>query len=190
MLQYNEIKPGQYVVIDAEPYEVLSAHVFRKQQRKPVNAAKLRNLLTDKVIERSFHQNERLAGADIEKREAIYLYSHRGEHWFAEAEDQSQRFKIDAALIGGAVKFLKAKTNVALLLFNDKIIAVKPPIKVELKVVEAAPAVRGNTVTGASKKVQLETGAEAAVPLFVNEGDSVIINTETGEYASRGGKNS
>lgn len=185
MLQYNEIRPGKIIVFEGTPHEVLSSHVFRKQQRKPVNAAKLKNLLTGKVFEYSFHQAEKAGEADLIKKEAKFLYSHRGEYWFCEVDKPSQRFQLPPESIGEKAKFLKPNNLVEIVYFGDKIIAVKLPIKVELKVTEAPPGIKGDTAAGGQKQIILETGAVINAPLFVNEGDTVRINTETGEYVER-----
>lgn len=185
MLEYNEIVERKFVTLDGAPYEVVSSHVFRKQQRKPVNATKLRNLLTGKITERSFHQSEKVEEAEITAKEIKYLYSNKGEYWFSEISDPSKRFKLEANMVGAQGKFLKQNSIVKALVFNENIIGLKLPIKVELKVIEAPPAARGDTVTGGTKQVTLETGAVINTPLFVNEGDMIRINTETEEYAER-----
>jgi elongation factor P len=87
ILEYNEVTEKRFIVMDGQPYEVLSSHVFRKQQRKPVNATKLKNLMTGKVTEYSFHQSEKVAEAEIDEREVKYLYNNRGEWWFTDAKD-------------------------------------------------------------------------------------------------------
>jgi elongation factor P len=185
MLAYNEITSKKLIVLDGAPYEVLDAHIFRMQQRKPVNQAKLKNLITGKISEYTFHQADKAEEADLQKKQAKYLYNNRGEWWFCEPNDPSKRFKISAEMIGNAGKFLKANSPIDLVVFNEQIIGVKLPIKVELKVTEAPPAVKGNTVQGGTKQITLETGATIQTPLFVNEGDIVRINTETGEYVER-----
>jgi len=188
MIAYNEIKERTYIVLGEEPYEVLSSHIFRKQQRKPVNATKLRNLVTGKVIEYSFHQSDKAEEALIDERKVTFLYHHRNEYWFSDAGDKSRRFKLDDAAVGDRLRFITPNSLVKLLSFNEKIIGIKTPIKVSLKVKEAAEAVRGNTVQGGTKKAVLETGAEVAVPLFIKPGENITVNTETGEYVSRGGE--
>ncbi len=185
MLEYNEIKPRKYIVYEGDPFEVLSSHVFRKQQRKPVNATKLRNLLTGKVMEISFHQSEKVEEADIAKRQIKYLYENRGEFWFCEANDPSKRFPLPSDKVSEQIKFVKQNSLIDLLSFDDQILGIEIPIKVELKVTEAAPAVKGNTVQGGLKQVKMETGATINVPMFINEGDIIRINTETGEYVER-----
>src|ERR1700722_14276201 len=99
MLEYNEATVGKFILIDGEPYEVLEAHVFRKQQRKPVNATKLRNLITSNIKEISFHVSEKIEEAELDKKEIRYLYNNRGEWWFSELNDPSKRFKIEPALV-------------------------------------------------------------------------------------------
>jgi elongation factor P len=185
MLEYNEITEKKFIELDNEPYEVISSHVFRKQQRKPVNATKLRHLITGKVSERSFHVSEKAEEADIAKKEIRYLYNNRGEWWFSEVNDASKRFSFNQDLVGGGGKFLKDNTVVNALVFNDKIIGVKLPIKVELEVTEAQPAVKGDTAKGGTKQVKLETGAAILAPLFVKVGDVVRVNTETSAYTDR-----
>ncbi len=192
MLDYNEVKPRTYIVMGGEPYEVLSWHVFRKQQRKPVNATKLRNLITGKVTEYSFHASEKVEEANLMTREVKYLYTKqkrlpagRQEYWFCEKSDPSKRFSLSEDFVGEQGRFMKPNGPVELLTFEDRNIGVKLPIKVELKVTEAPPSIKGNTAQGGTKLVTVETGASLNAPLFVNEGDILRINTETGEYVER-----
>lgn len=185
VLAYNEITLRKFIVLDGEPCEVLASHVFRKQQRKPVNQTKLRNLKTGKVLEVSFHQNETVEEAGLETKSVTYLYENRGEYWFCEAGNPKNRFTLPASVLGDNFKFAKQNNDLEALAFNDEIIGVKLPIKVDLVVKEAAPAVKGNTAQGGSKIVTLETGATLTVPLFINEGDILRINTDTGEYVER-----
>ncbi|OHA58975.1 MAG: hypothetical protein A2571_01195 [Candidatus Vogelbacteria bacterium RIFOXYD1_FULL_44_32] len=186
MLDYNEIRPHKFIVWQNEPFEVIDSHVFRKQQRKPVNQTKLKNLMTGKVVEQSFHQSEKVAEAEINKREVKYLYGNKGEFWFCEASNPAQRFQLPAPLVAEKIIYVRPNDLVEILSFNDQPIGLAVPIKVKLKVTEAAPAVRGNTAQGATKQIVLETGTTINSPLFVNEGDMVEINTETGEYVGRG----
>jgi elongation factor P len=188
LLEYSDITEKKYIVMDGTPYEVISAHVFRKQQRKPVNATKLKNLMTGKVTEYSFHVSDKVEEAEIEERQVKYLYTNRGEWWFAEAEDPSKRFKVTEEQVGPQGKFLKPNTVIGQFLFREQPMSFRMPITADLKVTEAQPAVKGDTVTGGSKTVTLENGATINVPLFVNEGDVLRINTETGEYRERVGK--
>ncbi len=185
MLDYSEITERKYIVFNGEPWEVLTSHVFRKQQRKPVNATKLKNLITGKVTEQSFHVSEKVEEAEIDQKDAKFLYENRGEFWFCDPKDPSDRFQIKEETIGIQSKFLKKDSVIQVLSFEDKNIGVKMPIKAELKVIEAHPAVKGNTAQGGTKTVKLETGAEIQVPMFIKEGEIIRVNTETGEYTER-----
>lgn len=185
MLEYNEILPKRVILLDGEPYEVLEAHVFRKQMRKPVNQTKLRHLITGKVTEQAFHQAEKVDEADLSTRDVKFLYHNRGEYWFCAANNPSDRFKLEDDIIGHAGEFLKPNIVIEANVFNDAIISVRIPIKVELLVKEAPPAVRGNTAQGGTKQIILETGATVNAPLFINEGDLVRVNTESGTYVER-----
>lgn len=185
MLEYNEILPKKVILLDGQPYEVLDAHVFRKQQRKPVNQTKLRNVITGKVTEQAFHVSEKVQEADIGSKEIKYLYNHRNEYWFCDAKNPADRFKLEESTIGAQAIFMKANSSLEAMIFDEKIIGVRMPIKVDLLVKEAPPAVRGNTAQGGTKQIVLETGATVDAPLFVNEGDLVRINTQEGVYVER-----
>jgi elongation factor P len=185
MLEYNEILPKRVILLDGQPYEVLDAHVFRKQQRKPVNQTKLRHLITGKVTEQAFHVSEKVPEADLSTKAVKYLYENRGERWFCAENNPADRFKLDAEVLGLGGQFLKPNSVVDALVFDEKIIGVKLPIKMDLLVTDAPPAVKGNTAQGGSKQITLETGATVQAPLFINEGDLVRINTELGTYVER-----
>lgn len=185
MLSYNEILPKRYIVYEGAPYEVLDARIFRMQQRKPVNQTKLKNLFTGKVTEVTFHQADKVDEADISSREIKYLYTNRRQFWFCEASDPAKRFSLSENTVGTGGRFLKSNSSIEVLAWNERMIGLKLPIKVDLKVTEAPPAVKGDTAKGGGKIITLETGATVTAPMFVNEGDVVRINTETGEYVER-----
>lgn len=185
VLSYSEILTKKVIKFNDEPFVVLSHHVFRKQQRKPVNITKLKSLISGRVIEQTFHQNETAEEAELESKDITFIYRKPGEYWFHTAGNPSDRFALSEDLVGDTGKYLKERSDVPALLFNDEIIGIKIPIKVELKVTEAAPAVKGNTSSGAQKEVTLETGTTIMVPMFINEGDIISINTETGQYTER-----
>lgn len=187
LLEYSDITEKKYIVMDGAPYEVITSHVFRKQQRKPVNATKLKNLMTGKVTEYSFHVSDKVEEAEIDAREVKYLYNSRGEWWFSEVNDPSKRFKVTEEQVGLQARFVKANTVVTQLLFRDTPMGFKFPITAELRVTDAPPGIKGDTATGGQKVITLETGATISAPLFVNEGDIIKINTETGEYRERVG---
>lgn len=189
MLEYNEIREKKIIIHNDEPCEVVESHVARTQQRKPQNQVKLKSLISGKTFAATFHVSDSADEADLEKREVKFLYHNRGEYWFADPNNPKDRFMLDAALLGDSAKFLKANENVTSLVWDNddekKTIGLKLPIKMEFKVKEAAPAVRGDTAKGGNKIVTLENDTTISVPMFISEGDVIRLNTETGEYVER-----
>jgi elongation factor P len=185
VLSYNEILPKLVIDYNNEPYEVLSSHIFRMQMRKPVNQTKLRHLISGRVIEISFHQNESVKEADVGDMEARYLYTNKGQSWFAEEGNPKNRFFFTEDAIADKVQWLTQNDLVDMVTYQEKPITVKIPVKVDLKVTEAPPTIKGDTVSGGSKQVTLSSGASVNAPLFINEGDVLRINTDTGEYVER-----
>ena len=185
MLAYNEVLPKRIIIMDGDPYEVLSAWVFRKQQRKPVNQVKMRNLKSGSMMEHTFHVSDKAEEAEVETRGATFIYHRNGEWIFNEAKDTSKRFTLSDEMIGDSGKYLIGNTDVEMRWFDDEPIQVKIPIKVELKVTDAPPNTRGNTAQGGDKVVTVETGASITVPMFIEAGETIRINTETGDYVER-----
>jgi elongation factor P len=185
ILAYNEVTQRKFISYEGEPFEVLSAWVFRKQQRKPVNQTKLRSLINGRVLEITFHQNDKIEEAEVGTSEVKFLYAAKGEYWFCDPEDPKNRFTLSEAIAGDVIKWTKTNTILEGITFEDKVIGIRPPIKVILKVTECAPAVRGDTSGNALKTVVVETGAKVNVPMFINEGDTIEINTESGDYTNR-----
>lgn len=187
VLSYNEILSKKVIIFDDEPFLVLSHHVFRKQQRKPVNVTKLKSLISGRVVENTFHVNETSEEAELEKQMVVFIFKNaqKGEYMFHVVGNPSERFALTEDLMGDQAKYIKEKSELEALLFNEKIIGVKIPIKVDLKVTEAAEATKGNTSGNATKEVKLETGATIQVPQFINQGDIISVNTEDGLYSER-----
>lgn len=171
--------------MDGAPYEVLETHFLRMQQRKAVVQTKIRNLITGKILDRNFQASDFFEEAEIERKSAMFIYESKGEYWFHEEGNPRNRFALDTELLGDQGRFLKPNTKVMTMVFDDKVIKVDIPIKMEFKVVEAPPAIRGNTAQGGTKQVTIEGGAKVNVPLFINEGETIRINTQTGEYVER-----
>ena len=188
-LQYSEIREKKIIIYNDEPCEVVESHVARTQQRKPQNQVKLRSLISGKVFPATFHVADSADEADIVKRDITFLYHNRGEYWFCNLDDKSKRFKLDAALIGEAGKFLKQNGTVTALVWDNDdeevLIKLSLPIKMEFKVKEAPQAVRGDTSKGGMTIITLENDATLNAPMFVSEGDTIRVNTETGEYVER-----
>lgn len=188
-LEYNEIREKKIIIHDDEPCEVIESHVARTQQRKPQNQVKLKSLISGKTFAATFHVSDKADEADIEKRDVKYLYTNKGEYWFCSKDDPSDRFNLPASLIGDSAKFFKENSLVQALVWDndgeEQIIKTTLPIKVEFKVKEAPPAVKGNTAQGGTKIIILENGTSVNAPMFIEPGDSVSINTETGLYVER-----
>lgn len=174
--------------MDSEPWVVEEFEFLRMQQRKPVAKVKMKSLLTGKVQERTFHQNESVEEAVLDKVPSRFLYESRGAYWFDDPKNQKNRFSFAKEEIANIAAFLKPNLEVIALKFGDRIISIEPPVKVDYKVVMAPPAIRGNTAQGGNKTVTLENGLEIQVPLFVNEGDIIRVNTQLKTYVERVGK--
>ncbi len=187
MLNYTDLKPGTRFILDGEPYVVLDYTFKKKQRQKPTVQTKIRNLISGSTVEKSFTQNDNIEEADIETREVKYLYSNpkNNELWFCDPNNPKDRFSLDEDVVGEGIQFMKENSVIKTQVFRDKIIGIELPVKIDLKVAEAPPAVRGNTAQGVTKQVKLETGAKIIAPIFINEGDIVRINTEKGEYVER-----
>jgi len=185
VLSYNEILPKLVIEYENAPYEVLSSHIFRMQMRKPVNNTKLRNVISGRVIEISFHQNETIHEADLETMDAVYLYTSKGQTWFTEEGNPKNRFFFEESAVHDKVQWLVTNSPVEVLVYKEKPVSIKIPIKMDLKVTDAPPAVKGDTVNGGNKLVTLESGATVNTPLFINTGDVLRVNTDTGEYVER-----
>lgn len=184
-VQYNEILPKRTVIMDEDPFLVLTSNIAKKDRAKASNNVKMKNLRTGGVVDKTFHQADVLDEAFIEKKDVKFLYSNRGEYFFCPPDNPKNRFSFTEDIIGDAAKFMKENSVVEALTFNDDIMSITVPVKVELKVAESAPAVKGNTSSGATKEVTVETGAIVFVPMFINEGDVIAVNTESGLYTER-----
>lgn len=190
LLEYNEIRVGKVIIWNGEPCEILDSHVARTQQRKPQNQVKMRSLKSGKAYNQSFHVSDSAEEADIEKRETKFLFTNKGEYWFASPKDPADRFMLAKELLGDKAKYLTPNGMVNALVWTneddeEETIGVALPVKMTFEVKEAPPAIKGDTRTGGSKQVVLENGATVNCPLFVDVGDKIVVNTETGEYVER-----
>lgn len=189
MLEYSEIRSGKIIIYENEPCDVLDNHVARTQMRKPQNQVKLKSLLSGRTWNATFHAADKAEEADIIKRDIKFLYSNKGEYWFCDIDDASNRFKIEEKVIGDKAIYMKSDGKVTAMIWDDndeeKIIKVILPIKMEFMIKEAPPSIRGNTANGGGKLAVLENGIKIQVPFFVEEGDRVVVNTDNGEYVER-----
>lgn len=185
MLSYNDLKKGIIFVFGGEPYEVLESQFVRMQQRKPVMQTKIRNLISGKIIEQSFRQSDLLEAAELNYKDLVFLFHHRRDYVFIEKGKPQNRMNFSDEFLGGKIRFLRQNLDIQAVEFKNKIIDIKLPVKIDYKVKEAPMGLRGDTSKGGVKEVILENGTAFKVPLFINEGDVVRINTETGEYSER-----
>ncbi len=185
MINYNELKPGTLFILDGQPYEVLEFGFMRMQQRKPVAQTKIKNLITGKIISRNFQHTDSFQEAEIDYKKVKFLYSHRDKFVFCEPGNSSARFELPQSAIGEQAKFLKPNSEAEVVSFENKIININLPVKMDFKVIEAPPSIKGNTAQGGNKVVKIETGVSVNAPLFIKEGDVIEINTQTGEYTGR-----
>lgn len=184
-LNVNELKPKIFLIYEGQPYVVLETHHLKMQQRRPTVQVKMRNMTNGKILERNFAQSDVFEEANIERQKVKFLYNHREQYWFVYENEPTKRFLLTEELLGEATKFLKPNTVLDAVEHNSKIINIELPVKMEFRVLEAPPAIRGDTAQGGVKQVKIETGAYLNVPLFINQDDIVRVNTETGEYVER-----
>lgn len=179
-----ELKRGRAVVVDGDPY-LITWNQFSKQGRQGgVMATKMKNLKTGAVIQKTFQGNDKLEPADIGYRKVQYLYGDGNTFTFMDLNTYDQ-FELDSETIGDLSQYLVDGQEVDAMVFGEKPIGINLPATVELKVTETIPGVKGDTATGGTKPATLESGLKVNVPLFVNEGDTVKVNTDTGEYMER-----
>ncbi len=184
-LAYTDLTKGVLFIMDGSPYEVIETHFLRMQQRKAVVQTRIRNLITGKLLDRNFQASDSFEEAEIERKHAIFIYESKGQYWFHEENNPKARFALEVDVVGDQGKFLKPNTRVQTMVFKEKVIQVEIPVKMEFKVVEAPPSLKGNTAQGGNKVATIEGGAKISVPLFVNEGDMIRVNTQTGDYVER-----
>jgi elongation factor P len=185
MLNYNDLRPGVIFILDNAPYEVLEYHFLRMQQRKPVVQTKIRNLINNRVLDRTFHQNEAFEEAEIKREKVKFIYAHRDKFIFCYENNPSKRFELSGEQVGENSKYLKPNFLIEVALFNNEIVNIILPIKIDFEVTEAPPNIKGSTASGGNKVVTIETGAKINVPLFIEQGDIIRINTQTNQYSER-----
>lgn len=180
----TDLKLGKIVRINNAPYVIVSASFLRKQQRKPVMKTKLRNLIDGSVMEKDFGAGEAFELVEVNSRKCQYLYKDTDSAYFME-HDSYEQFHVPLNTIAEQLQFLLEGNDVYVAFYEGKPISIQVQPKVELKVVDTPPGMRGDTATGGSKPATLETGLVVQVPLFINAGDTIRVNTETKEYTER-----
>jgi len=185
MLSNFELRVGTTFVMDGAPWVVLEAQFVKKAQATGQMQARIRNLRTGNVLERSFKQADKFEEAEITKMPSSFIYAHREKYVFVERANPKNRFELSKQQIEDAKFYLVPHVEVTALLFNGEIMNVELPAKVDLTVVEAPPSEKGDTATGGKKAVAVETGLKVNTPLFIKQGDVIRVNTKTGEYVER-----
>jgi len=185
MLAHTDLHPGVQFIFEGQPWEVLEASMMKTAQRRPVIQSKIKNLIDGRVQEKNFQQGDVFNEADLEKKDIKFLYQTKGQYFFCEMNDPSKRFSFTEDQIGTQAKYLRANETVTGIIFEEKIITFKLPIKVQLKIKETAPGLKGDRAQAGTKEATLESGAVIQVPLFIEEGDVIEVNTEDGKYVKR-----
>jgi len=183
MLSMNELKPGIAIELDGEPYKILEAHHQKIARRGSTLSAKLKHMRTGKVLERTFQPADRFPEPEIRHKKAAFQYRTRNEFFFVLAKSEKVSFSEEA--LGEQALYLTKDLPVEILYIDEEPVAVNLPIKTSLKVDQAPPNTKGDTAQGGTKEVLLETGAHVKTPMFVETGDTIEINTQTGEYVRR-----
>jgi len=185
MLSYSELIKGKIIIINDQPYEIIEAENTFKGRGHSYLQMKARNLINGSLISRSAQPRDSFEEAEIEEKEAKFVYGAKGKYVFSDIKDASKRFELTEEQIGSKAKYIKPNQEVKTIIFDDKIINVIIPIKVQLKVIEVTPGVKGDRAQSGTKSVVIETGATINAPLFVEEGDIIEINTESELYVRR-----
>lgn len=180
----NDFRGGLKVMLDGDPCAIIENEFVKPGKGQAFNRVRLRNLKTGRVIERTFKSGDSLEGADVVDTDMQYLYND-GEFWHFMVPDTFEQFAADATAVGDSAKWLKEQDVCVMTLYNGVPLAVTPPNHVILAVTETDPGVRGDTSGGGGKPATLETGAVVRVPLFINIGDLLKVDTRSGEYVSR-----
>lgn len=184
MLSMNDLRTGITLLEAGDPWVVLATDFMRKAQRRPVMRTKIRNLRTGQVKERTFKQGDSIAEADVAKVKAQFLYQRDGQFTFMDASTYEQ-YSVSKDAVGSAAAFLCEGVLVDLLTFQGSPVAVQLPSKLNLSVIAAPPGVRGDSASNITKEVTLEGGTKIKAPLFVKEGDTITVDTRTGEYVGK-----
>ena len=180
----GDFRNGVTFEMDGNVYQIIEFQHVKPGKGAAFVRTKLRNVITGAVIEKTFNPTDKFQDARIDRKEMQYLYNDETLYYFMDMETYEQ-IPLDKSLLSDAFKFVKEEMMCRVSSYKDKVFAVEPPMFVELEIAECEPGVRGDTATGATKNATLETGAVIRVPLFINEGEKIRIDTRTGEYLER-----
>ena len=180
----NEFRAGLRLIIDGDPCIIVENEFVKPGKGQAFNRVRLKNLKTGRTVEKTFKSGESVEAADVVDTEMQYLYSD-GEFWHFMTPDTFEQYAADANAVGDAANWLKEQDLCQITLWNNTPLIVEPPNFVELEIVETDPGVRGDTASGGVKPASLSTGAVVRVPLFVEQGEIIRVDTRSGEYVSR-----
>ncbi|ANS74945.1 elongation factor P [Paenibacillus yonginensis] len=184
MISVNDLKTGLTVEVEGDIFTIIDFQHVKPGKGAAFVRTKMKNLRNGNTVERTFRAGENIGRAQIENRDVQYLYASGQEHTFMDNQTYDQ-FSLTSEQLEWELNFLKENMNVKIVSYQGEILGVNLPMSVELKVVETEPGIKGNTATGATKNAKLETGLNVQVPLFINEGDVLLIDTREGKYVSR-----
>jgi len=187
MLTINDLRVGVTIAEAGDPWVILETDFMKKAQRRPVMRTKIRNLRTGRVKDRTFKQGDSIPEAEVGKGKAQFLYTADRQYTFMD-QGTYEQYALSGDAIGSAAQFLREGMVVDLLTFEGLPVAVQLPIKIPMKVISAPPGVRGDSVSNLQKEITVEGGMKLKAPLFVKEGDTVVIDTRSGEYVSKAGE--
>ena len=180
----NEFKGGLKIMLDGDPCSIIENEFVKPGKGQAFNRVKIRNLKTGRVIERTFKSGESVEAADVMEIQLQYLYND-GEFWYFMDPDSFEQHSADAKAVGESEKWLKDQDMCTITLWNGTPLSVEAPNFVTLTIVETDPGLKGDTSGGGGKPATLETGAVVRVPLFVQNGEAIKVDTRTGQYVSR-----
>jgi elongation factor P len=180
----SEFKSGLKILIDGDPQTIVENEFVKPGKGQAFSRVRVRNLRTGRVLEKTFKSGESVEAADVMDTDMQYLYTD-GEFWHFMVPDTFEQYAMGETALGGAAQWLKEQDVCTVTLWNGEPLSVTPPNFVELKIVQCDPGLRGDTAQGGTKPATLETGAVVKVPLFVEEGETVKVDTRSGEYVSR-----
>ena len=180
----NEFRGGLKILLDGDPCAIIENEFVKPGKGQAFNRVKIRNLKSGRVIERTFKSGESVQAADVVEVSLQYLYTD-GENWHFMDEKSFEQYAAPQETIGDSANWLKEQDVCTLTLWNGEPLSVSPPNFVVLEITETDPGVRGDTASGATKPATVETGATVKVPLFVNQGERIRVDTRTGEYVAR-----
>lgn len=184
MYSMTDLKLGTTITHDGAPYVIVKAEHSKQARSAAVLRAKMKNLITGQMLDMTFQQSDSIEEANLERKKANYQYRDGEEFMFMD-NDTYEQFALSTDAVGDRANYIKEGEDVTVMYYEEKPVTVEVPPKVVLEVTQAPPGIKGDSASNVTKKVTVETGYELNVPLFINEGEKIRVNTETGAYVER-----